>query len=141
MYAKQMLDIYVKVVSHGKPNFLGPRIPLLSNIHFNEWLAILHSDLEKETLQFIQYRVPVGFEGPIPTPTMGNHPSATFHPQAVTACIGKEIGEGAMLSTCTAPPPFVPWCQTNPLITHPKPGSMDRQVTMELSWLLPPDCT
>ena len=35
-------------------------------------------------------------------------------------------------------PLCVPWCQTNPLLTHPKQGSMDGQVIMDLSWTLPP---
>ena len=35
-------------------------------------------------------------------------------------------------------PPFTPWCQTNPLLTHPKCNSPDRMVIMDLSWSLPP---
>ena len=90
-----MLDIYGKVASLGKPNFWGSHIHLA--LYFNEWHAIIHSEPEKETLQFPQYGFPVGFEGPIPTPTMGNHPSATCYPQDVTAYISKVIGERTIL--------------------------------------------
>ena len=35
-------------------------------------------------------------------------------------------------------PPFIPWCQTNTLLTHPKCNSTDRRIIMDLSWPLPP---
>ena len=34
-------------------------------------------------------------------------------------------------------PPYIPWCQTNPLLTHPKRNSTDRRVIMDLSLPLP----
>ena len=67
-YAKLMMDIYSKVVNHDKPNVMGAHIPLPLNLHFQEWHFIVHSDLERETLQFLQYGFPVGFVGAIPTP-------------------------------------------------------------------------
>ena len=49
----------------------------------------------------------------------------------------KEIGKRAMLGPFDSPP-YVPWTQTNPLLTKPKKDSHNRRVEMDLSWPLPP---
>ena len=71
--------------------------------------------------------------GPVPSPSSGNHPSATCFPRNVACYIATEVREGVMLAN----PTFAPWCQTNPLFTRPKKGSIDRWIIMDLSWLLP----
>ena len=84
------------------------------------------------TFQFLHFGFPVGYEGPVPTPTFHNHPSAVRHSTDVAAYILKELGEGAMLGPFNHPP-FTPWTQTNPLLTRPKKDSHFRHVIMDLS--------
>ena len=77
-----------------------------------------------------------GYLGPIPTPTLSNHPSATNHASHLDAYISKELAHGTMLCLFSHPP-FYPWCQTNTPLTRPK-DSMGRRVIMDLSWPAPP---
>ena len=79
------------------PNFRGARLPLLSNFIFDEWEAIAYSQVDHEVIQYLRYGFPMGFEGPIPTPSVGNHTSAISHPHDVKAYIATEIVEGAIL--------------------------------------------
>ena len=83
-----------------------------------------------------EFGFPVGYEGPVPTPTFHNHPSAVHHSNDVVAYIMKELGEGAMLGPFDQPP-FTPWTQTNPLLTRPKKDFHLRRVIMDLSWFFP----
>ena len=102
----------------------GAKIPLPSNFSLHEWDAIAHSGADRETIQFLKYRFPMGFEDPIPTPSSGNFTSAMPHPRDVGTYIKKETTEGAMLGSFPQPP-FTLWCQTNPILTHPKHNSTD----------------
>ena len=92
-----MLDIHRVVTASGLPNFRGARIPLTSNFIFNEWDAIANSQADREVIPYLRYGFPSGFEGPIPTPSFGNHASAITHPQDVKVYITTELAEGAML--------------------------------------------
>ena len=92
-----MLDMYTAVKAFGCPNFRGTKIQLPSSFIFNEWEAIAHSQVDREVIQYLRYEFPMGFEGSIPTPSFGNHASATNHPRDVKSYITKEIAEGAML--------------------------------------------
>ena len=89
-----MLDIYRMVTACGQPNFRGARLPLPSNFDFHEWS---HTQADQEVLQYLKYGFPADFEGPIPTPSFGNHSSAVNHPPDVKAYIATELSEGAML--------------------------------------------
>ena len=81
-------------MQHDKPNFMGARIMLPSNLNFHEWHAIAQSPYDKETVEFLQYDFAVGFVGPTPTPSTSNHLSANCHPLYVAIYIAKEVGEG-----------------------------------------------
>ena len=56
----------------------------------------------------MKYGFPTGFQGPIPTPSFGNHSSAVNHPREVKAYIATELSEGAMLAPFLTPPPVTP---------------------------------
>ena len=135
-YSNSMLDIYRVVTAHGQPNFRGAHLPLPSNFDVHQWSAIAHTQADLEVLQYLKYGFPVGFEGPIPTPSFSNHSSAVNYPRDIKAYIATELSEGPRLGSFPQPP-FTPWCQTNPLLTRPKRNSPDRWVIMDLSWPLP----
>ena len=94
---KHKLDIYRVVTANVLPNYRGARIPLPFNFIFNEWEAIAYSQADREVIQYLRYGFPTCCEGPIPTPSFGNHASAINHPQDVKAYIHKETAERAML--------------------------------------------
>ena len=75
-------DIHRVVTAISQPNFRGARLPLLSNSIFHEWEAIAYPQADHEVIlvQYLRYGFAVGFEGPIPTPSFGNHASAINHP-------------------------------------------------------------
>ena len=96
-----------------------------------------HTPGSAVVMEMLTFGFPVGYMGPIPTPTLGNHPSANNHASHLEAYISKETAEGAMLGL-SPQPPFYPWCQTNPLLTRPKKDSRTRRIIMDLSWPAPP---
>ena len=70
--------------------------------------AVSMFELYAEVLQYLKYGFPTGFEGPIPTPSFGNHFSAINHPRDVKVYIATELSEGAMLGTFPRSH-FAPW--------------------------------
>ena len=121
-FATALLDVHAVVTSYDQPNFLGTRLPVPTNLNLQQWQQICVTPDDHLTLQFLQFGFPAGYEGPVPTPTFHNHPSAVHHNTDVAAYILIELGEGAMLGSFDQPP-FTPWTQTNPLLTRPKKDS------------------
>ena len=120
------------------PTVVAPESTSLLIFTLNsQWATICTTEEDVITLSYLIYGFPAGYEGPVPTPSQANHPSAINHRQDVEAAITKEIIEGAMLGPFDSPP-FTPWTQTNPLLTRPKKDSHSRRVIMDLSWPLPP---
>ena len=136
VYTAHLQDIYYEVIANGAPNFIGARVPLPTNLHICQWNLIAVTPEDKVVVEFLQYVFPAGFCGPIPTPTLGYHPSATNHPSHLDSYINNELKHWAMLGPFSAPP-FYPWCQTNPLLKRPKKDSRDRKVIMDLLWPAP----
>ena len=123
-----MLDINRSVTACGQPNFRGAHLPLPSNFDFHEWSAIAHTQADQEVLQYLKYGFPAGFEGPIPTPSFGNHSSAVNHPRDVKAY----ITISCQREPCWAPsldPPSPPGARPTlsspvPSATHQTDGSL-----------------
>ena len=131
----QVLQIDNEMVAQGHPNFEGAKITLPSNLVF--WETIIHTDEDARTVKFLRYGFPAGYEGPVPTPSSGNHVSAINHCIDVAVYVNKELSEESMLRPFDKPP-FMLWCQTNPLLTWPKKDSVNCRVIMDLCWALPP---
>ena len=88
-------------------------------------------------VQFLCFGFLAGYEGPVPTPSSVNHPSANTHCKDVAVYIAKELSEGAMVDLFENPP-FMMWCHINQLLTQHKKDSINCRVIMDLSWALPP---
>ena len=85
------------------------------------------------TLEYLTLRFPVGYEGPVPIPTLHNHPSAVHHRSDIAAYITKELEEGAMLGPFDPAPPSFPGPKPTPYSQVPK-----RTLTYaESSWTCP----
>ena len=87
------------------------------------------------TITFLKYWLPAGYEGPMPTHSLGKHLSAHKHNRDVAAYIRRELSEGVWPLRQTPCNSLVP---NQPLLTFTKKDSNTRQVTMDLSWALPP---
>ena len=72
------------------------------------------------------------YEGPVLTPMAANRSSANNHLTNVSVYVYKELGQRAMLGSFDHTP-FVPQCQTNPILTQP-----NHWIIMDLSLPHPP---
>ena len=120
-------------------NFMVAHMPLPSNLHLTTWDERIQSAEEVRVVEFLHFCFPQGYEGPLPTPDSSNHTSAINHARDVDTYVVTEVKEGAMMGPFHAPPPFhtlVPGqCPPYP----PQKGEPLRRVTMDLSWLHPPN--
>ena len=134
-YVNQMLTTYDRVASTEAPNFQGAQVPVPTNLNIDQWRAIAKKPSQHRIVDFLLYGFPEGYEGPIPTPSISNHTSATNHLRDVAIYICEEVQHGVILGPFPHPS-FHPWCQTSPLMTQPKRGSHNRQlqVILDLSW-------
>ena len=85
--------------------FRGAHFFVPTNFNLWEWAAICTTEDDALTLDYLTFGFPGGYEGPVPTPTFHNHPSAVHHSKDGTHYITKELGEGAMLGPFDKPPP------------------------------------
>ena len=131
-----MLGMHAAITCYTEPNFREARLSVPTHFNIREWTAICVTEEDNLTLHLLQFGVPAGFEGPAPTPTFYNHPSAVHHSSDVAAYISKELKEGTMLGPFDHPL-FYPWTQTNPLLTRTKKYLHLRHVIMDLFWPLP----
>ena len=92
-----MLAVYAGVTCYNEPYLWGACLSVPSNLNIEEWAAICVTKEDAATLQFSQFVFPAGLEGPVPTPTFHNHPSAVHHSSDSAAYIWKDLKEGAML--------------------------------------------
>ena len=128
------LDIYDLVRATGRPNYLGARIRIPSDINCDAWDALLHGYHDSEITDYLRFGWPGGYTAPTPpTTTMRNHPSATTFPDDVSRFLEKEVRLGAMLGPFEHPP-FAPWSQISPLMTVEKRDSSSRRVIIDLSF-------
>ena len=61
----------------------APTLPWYAfNIHpffFKEWDKLVYTHNDAQMVDFLQFGFPVGYEGPMPTPSSANHPSVNNH--------------------------------------------------------------
>ena len=103
-FADVLLGVHVVVTSYGQPNLWGACIPVPTNLNLQQWEKLCVTPEDHFTFQYLQFGFPGGYEGPAPTHTFHNHPSAVHHSTDVAAYILKELGEGATLGPFDQPP-------------------------------------
>lgn len=87
-----------------------------------------------QVVDFLEYGWPADFAADSPrVPSVTNHQNDHDDTKCIEAYIKKELEYGAMLGPFSAPP-FKPWTQISPMMTHPKRGTAARQVIVELSY-------
>ena len=58
-------------------------ITMPSNLHFKAWDELIQMPVNARVVAFLCLGFPVGYEGPVPTPAIGNHYSAVNHTRVV----------------------------------------------------------
>ena len=132
-----MFGIYKQVVMVGLQNLIRSRVPILFNLNLAVWRDIATTPDQHRVVDFLTYSFSSGFEGEVLSPSFYNHTSTCNHPRDMANYITTDIGHGVLLGPVDYPP-FFPWCQTSPLLTHLKKDSSNRWVILDLYWPLPP---
>ena len=115
----EYLCIYDAVRSAGLPNFLGARISLQHNLHFQAWRRYAPFYKDHELPDCLEYRFLLGYMlGNMPTPSQSNHQSARCYPSHVDHYITTELDAFDLCGPF--PKPLFDAFQTNPLMTAPK---------------------
>ena len=128
------MTIYKVVRDSGLPNYLQARIPLPSDLRCDAWQALLANYDDNEIVDFLRFGWPSSYTAPTPPTTSNtNHPSAQAFSKDIDSFIHKELSKQALLGPFTDLP-FLPWTQTSPIMTVPKPGSSKRRVIIDLSF-------
>ena len=128
-----LIDAHYVIRQTGKPNFLGARIPVTSQLNVDKWEELLQGYWDQQLLQLLRFGFPLDFNRSCPLQSeKGNHTSATQFPLDVDAYIEEECGHGALLG------PFkenlIANCHTSPFMTRNKPNSDRHRVIIDLSW-------
>ena len=84
-----MLGVVTGVTGYAKTDFRDARLPVHTNLNLDKWAAICTTGVDALTLEYLTVKFPAGYEGPVPTPTLHNHPSAVHHSSDVAAYITK----------------------------------------------------
>ena len=66
-----MLSIYQQVVAREAPNYMAASIQLPSNLAFEERECIVNTPEDSRVVDFLRYRFPAGYMGPVSTPSLG----------------------------------------------------------------------
>ena len=128
------MALYNKVKAHNVPNFMGARIPVLSNLNCDNWDLALEGYSDSVITQYIRYGWPLSYTAKtLPRPTNKNHSSAAQFATDIDKFLKKEIGHDAMLGPFDEAP-FDKWCHCSPLLTRPKKESKERRVIIDLSY-------
>ena len=132
----QWAVIYDAVVTVGRYNYCGARVPVPSGLCVEAWRRYLDDYLDVGIIDFLEFGWPVNFDRSSPLRSMlVNHASALQHPRDVDFYITMELGHEALIGPFDGPP-FLP-THASPLMTRPKKGSSHRRIIMDLSW--PPE--
>lgn len=132
----QFLLLTEKVFDSGVPNYLGLRLPVLSNFNFEFLRSRLIDYHDYAFCDLLEFGCPIGYNSHFPPETdLRNHMGAQQFSEHVDKFVLKEVSLGATLGPFLSPPFNIAWpCAFSPLNTVPKRDSADRRVIMDLSW-------
>ena len=133
MNNKSLIEVHHIVRKTGKPNFLGARIPVTSQLKVEVWQDLLKDYWDQQLLQLLRFSFSLDFNRNCPLENaIGNHASATQFPGDVDAYIEEESKYGALLGPFKENP--IAHSHVSPFMTRNKPNSDRRRVIIDLSW-------
>ena len=69
------------IVAWGLPNVLGASIMLPTNLDIHQWNTTVDTAEDKQTVEFLQYRILADYQGPVPSPLLCKSPLRKWTPQ------------------------------------------------------------
>ena len=123
-----------KMVSQSRiPNFLGYRIPVVSQLHVDKWEAELNDYWDSQLIHLIKYGFPLDFNRSCTLVSDHvNHKSALQHPSDIDTYLSEEISHKAIIGPYAVNP--IQGCHVSPFMSREKSGSTNRRVIIDLSW-------
>ena len=122
-----------KVANTKVPNYMGARIPIVSQLNIPFWRQQLVDYWDSQLLDLLQYGFPLGYNRHCKLKNdMTNHKSAVDFPDDVQAYIDEERRHGAILGPFQTHP--IANAHFSPFMTRHKPDSKNRHVIVDLSW-------
>ena len=123
-----------KMVKQSRiPNFLGCRIPVMSQLHVDKWEKELKDYWDSQLIHLIKYGFPLDFNrGCSLVSDHINHKSALQYPNDIDNYLSEEISHKAIIGPYTVNP--IQGCHVSPFMSREKSGSTNRRVIIDLSW-------
>ena len=123
------------VKSFQKPNYLGARLKVDSQLNLEAWKAELHDYWDSQLIDLLYFGFPLDFNRNSPLRWEGeNHKSALNFPRDIDVYLEEELKHKAIVGPFESHP-----CiggHISPFLTREKPNSENRRVIVDLSWPL-----
>ena len=118
------LQLHKSVKQFGCPNFLGARIPVVSNLNIDNWKFHLKDYWDTQLLDLLEFGFPLDFDTNTDlVSTEENHASAKQFASHVQTYIREELKHGAILGPFEHKPISL---HISPFMTRDKPDSDTR---------------
>ena len=127
------IQAHLIVKQHGKPNYLGARLKVDSQLNLQAWEYHLSDYWDKQLIDLLYFGFPLDFNRNCPLKWEGvNHNSAINHPNDIDVYLLEELAHKAIVGPFREHP--CPEGHISPLLTREKPNSANRRVIVDLSW-------
>ena len=122
-----------RIVSQsGKPNYLGSRIPVKSQLKIPAWRKYLHTYWDQHIVDLLEFGFHLDFDRKVKLQsTENNHKSAVQFQDQVDSYIREELSFEAICGPFENKPID---CHISPMMTREKQDSDSRRTIVDLSW-------
>ena len=127
-----IISAHLLIKESGRPNFLGCRIPVVSNLKCKNWSQYLKHYWDKQLPDLLKYGFLLDFDRNCSLyATEENHKSALLNVFHVNNYIAEELSHQAILGPFDTKPINL---HTSPLMVRDKQDSDSKRTIMDLSW-------
>jgi hypothetical protein len=128
------INTHKLIFESGKPNFMGCRIPLYSNLNIPLWRSLLRDYEDDQLVELLEFGFPLGYnKKELPVSVIKNHSGAINFESSVDDYIRKELSVGVLAGPFSTNPLVLP-LSISPLNTVPKKELGARRVISDLSF-------
>ena len=133
--AKWIQQAHREAAKHDKPNYLGARVQVVSNLNISLWRSLLAQYKYSRVVDYLQFGFPIGldYDNFTYNQQADNHASANSFPEAVDEYIQTEIKHKALVGPFHSKP--FERTHVSPMMTRSKPDAT-RRLIVDLSWPL-----
>ena len=127
-----IITAHLLIRNSCRPNYLGCRIPVVSNLKYHIWSQYLEHYWDKQLPDLLKFGFPLDFDRTsLLHSTEENHKSALVNASHVDKYISEELQHGAILGPFDTKPINL---HTSPLMVRDKQDSDSKRTIMDLSW-------